>query len=150
MNRWAWAELVVVIAAGAVIAWHSHRLQTHHLSGRLVTDVDPIGLGISPRPTDLFMSAGCVCRRSLGMQLRVDVAAALMAAFWIAVIRIELSAEWTHGTGLFLAAAWVVGNVVSGCGRDRRGGRYVARVHSRQQHPVEHAEPSAAADLGRM
>ena len=90
MNRWAWAELVVVIAAGAVIAWHSHRLQTHHLSGRLVTDVDPIGLGISPRPTDLFMSAGCVCRRSLGMQLRVDVAAALMAAFWIAVIRIPV------------------------------------------------------------
>ena len=109
MNCWAWAALVVVIAAGAVTAWHSDRLQTHHLSGRSVQDVDPIDLGISALATGLSMSAGLLGRRSLGMQLSVDVAAALVAALRIVVIRLELSAEWTHGTVLFSAAAWVVG-----------------------------------------
>jgi hypothetical protein len=109
MSRWAWGALVVVIATGAVTAWHSYRLQTHHLSGLSTPDMDPVGLGISAVPTGLLLAAGLVRRRSRGMQLSVAVVAALVAALRIAVIRMELSAEWTHGTGMFSAAAWVVG-----------------------------------------
>jgi len=98
---------------GAATLWHSYLLQKHHLPGLSVPDADPIGLGISAVPTGLFVAAGLVLRRSPGMQLSVAVAAVLVACLRVVVIRTELAAEWTHGTGLFSAAAWIVGMAVA-------------------------------------
>ena len=114
MRRWTWVSLGVVVAAGAVTAWHSYRLNAHHMTGLPQPDVSPILLAISLAPTGLFLVAGPVRRRSVGVQVSVAVAAALVAALRVSVIRIELSMDWTHGTGMYSAAAWAVGMAIAG------------------------------------
>ena len=109
MWRWTRSTLAVVVAAGAVTAWYSYQLHAHHMAGLPVRDVSPILLAISVAPTGLFLAAGLARRRSAGMQLSVAVAAMLVAAMRVYVIRVELSAAWTHGTGLFSAVAWAIG-----------------------------------------
>ena len=116
--------------------------------------MDLIGLGVSALPTGLFMPAGRVRRRSHGMQSSVDVAAALVAAPRIVVIRMELSVEWTHGTDLSPAAAWVIGmGAAVGVAVVVAIVAAIAMLREStygQWHEVEHAEPGAAADRGRM
>lgn len=109
MWRWTWGMLAVVVAAGAVTAWHSYQLQSHHMVGLPVPDVSHILLAASAAPTILLMAVGLARRRSTGTRLSVAVAAVLVAAVRVYVIRIEMSAAWTHGTGLFSAVAWAVG-----------------------------------------
>ena len=113
MWHWTWSTLAVVVAAGAVAAWHSYQLLAHHMVGLPVPDVNPILFATSVAPTVLFLAAGLARRRSVGMQLSMAVAAVLVAAMRVYVIRVELSAAWTHGTGLFSAVAWAIGTGVA-------------------------------------
>ena len=138
MGRWTWGTLAVVVAAGAVTAWHSYQLHAHHMVGLPVPDVSPILMAISVAPTVLFLAAGLAQRRSVGTQLSAAIAAVLVATLRVYVIRIELSNAWTHGTGLFAAVAWAVGMGVA------VGVAIVAAVAAslelaRRRRPVERA-----------
>lgn len=112
MGRWTWVTLAVVVAAGAVTAWHSYLLRIHHMVGLPAPDASPVLLTASVAPTVLFLAAALARRRSVGMQLSVAVAAALVASLRVSVLRGELATAWTHSTGLFSAAAWAVGVAV--------------------------------------
>ena len=148
MGRRTWGTLSVVAAAGAVTAWHSYRLHAHHMVGLPVPDASPVLLAVSVAPTALFLAAGLAQRRSVGMLVSLAVAAALVAAMRVYVIRIELSAEWTHGTGLFAAVAWAIGMGVA-VGVAIVAAVAVALESARGRRGlVERAGPGAAADGG--
>jgi hypothetical protein len=144
MNRSAWVTLVVVIAAGTVTAWHTYRLQTHHLSGLPEPDVKPVLLILSTLPTGLFLASALLRRQSVGTQLAVTLAAGVVAALRVCVMRFELSSEWTHGTGLFSAVAWVVGAGIAVVVAVVSAVAVAWEPARRQQRVVSRAEPGAA------
>ncbi|WP_149113571.1 hypothetical protein [Limnoglobus roseus] len=106
-------SVLTVITSGAITGWCAYRLQAYHMPGLPEPDFAPLALALSALPTALFLLATGVGRRSVALLISVPIAAVVVALARVYAISTELSAPWTHGTGLISLVAWGGGVGVS-------------------------------------